>query len=108
VNVAANGNSLQKTGGCGGCSDAHAVSQQQIASGDGYVEFTASETATLRYVGLGPSSIGSVASSIRFAFRLHAGPAEVREGRFYKSETSFAAGDVLRIAIESSVVKYSK
>lgn len=108
VNVTASGNSLQKTGGCGGCSDGSAVSQQHIASGDGYVEFTASETGTLRYLGLGPSAIGSDASSIEFAFRLQGSTTEVREGGVYKSETSFNTGDVLRIAIQGGVVKYSK
>src|SRR5206468_892759 len=39
VNVTAAGNSIQKTGGCDGCADAGATSQQQIASGDGYFEF---------------------------------------------------------------------
>jgi hypothetical protein len=105
VNVTANGNSLQKTGGCGGCPDGGAVSQQQIASGDGYVEFTASETGTLRYIGLGSSSVGT---DIRFALRLQAGTAEVREGGVYKADTSFATGDVLRIAVEAGALKYSK
>src|SRR5882724_10871113 len=48
VNVTATGNSIQKTGGCDGCADAGAVSLQSIASGDGYVEFTASELTTAR------------------------------------------------------------
>lgn len=34
-------NGLQKTGGCNGCADAGAYSVQTLASGDGYVEFTA-------------------------------------------------------------------
>src|SRR3954462_14750231 len=45
-------NGLQKTGGCDGCPDGGGSSQQTITSGDGYVEFTATETTTLRFVGL--------------------------------------------------------
>ncbi|HEY9420514.1 MAG TPA: hypothetical protein VIW92_03795, partial [Thermoanaerobaculia bacterium] len=41
VNATASGGTLQKTGGCDGCPDAGAISQQQIASGDGAVLFTA-------------------------------------------------------------------
>ena len=108
VNVTANGNNLQKTGGCGGCADAGAVSQQQIGSGDGYMEFTASETNTLRFVGWGSSSASGSGSDIRFAFRLQGGTAEVRESGAYKAETSFASGDVLRITLEGGSVKYSK
>src|SRR5207244_2902505 len=50
VSMTGNGNSLKKTGGCDGCADAGAISQQQIASGDGYVEFTASEPNTQRNI----------------------------------------------------------
>src|SRR5207245_1541221 len=52
VNATANGNSLLKTGGCDGCSDAGAVSTQSIASGDGYVEFTTSAATTYGAAGL--------------------------------------------------------
>ena len=40
VNVTVSGNTITKNGGCNGCWDAGAVSQQTIASGDGAVEFT--------------------------------------------------------------------
>jgi hypothetical protein len=106
VNVTANGNSLQKTGGCGGCADGGAVSQQQIGSGGGYVQFTASETGTLRYIGLGSNTTS--ANDFRFALRLQGTTAEVREGGGYKSETSFATGDVFRIAVQAGAVTYSK
>ena len=43
-----------------------------------------------------------------FALRLQGGIAEVRESGAYKSETSFQAGDTLRIAVENGTVKYSK
>ena len=48
VNAAASGNSIQKVGTCGGCSDAGGTSGEAIAEGDGYVEFTPSRPSTLR------------------------------------------------------------
>src|SRR5262245_47412932 len=52
VNVTMAGDVLQKTSGCDGCEDAGATSQQEIASGDGYIEFTIGETNTLFAAGL--------------------------------------------------------
>jgi len=108
VNATATANSLQKTGGCGGCDDAGGYSQQQIASGNGYVQFTANELAALRYVGLSRNAASTGASGINFAIRLQSGRAEIRESGTYRGETVFATGDTFRIAIESGVVKYSK
>ena len=104
INVTASANSLQKTGGCGGCSDASAVSQQQGTA----LQFTASETGTLRVIGLGSGGIGGQPGDISFAFRLQAGTAEVREWGTYKSETSFATGDVLKVTADSGGVTYWK
>jgi YD repeat-containing protein len=50
VGVTVNGNSLTTTGN--GWNTAGASSSQTIASGDGYMEFTASETTTYRLIGL--------------------------------------------------------
>ena len=105
VNAAASGNSVTKTGGCGGCADAGAVSKQTLGS-TGYVEFTASETGALRAVGLGESPTDP--ASMLFSIRLQGATAEVREGGVYKSETPFAAGDVFRISVTSGVVTYSR
>jgi cell division septation protein DedD len=104
INVTASANSLQKTGGCGGCPDASAVSQQQGTA----LQFTASETGTLRIIGLGSGAIGGQPGDITFAFRLQAGTAEVRESGTYKGETSFATGDVLKVTADSGGVKYWK
>src|SRR6266480_288084 len=52
VTTGTNNNGLQKSGGCDGCPDSGGNSQQTIVSGDGYVEFTATETNTERFVGL--------------------------------------------------------
>ena len=110
VNLTASGGTLTKTGGCDGCEDGTANSQQQIAAGaSGYLEFVASETNTLRYAGLTNvnASIGS--SSIAYAIRLQSGDAAVYEGGMYKADVSFASGDVFRVAVNSSgVVNYFK
>ena len=108
VNANASGNNLMKSGGCDGCADAGAVSAQQISSGDGYVEFTTTESGTLRFIGLSSGNSGTSGEEIKFALRLQGGTAEVRESGTYKSETSFSAGDTLRIAIAGGKVQYSK
>jgi hypothetical protein len=106
ANVAVNGNSLVKNGGCGGCPDAGAVSAQQI-SGDGYVEFSGQGDG-LRFIGLSSGNNGTDPSEIRFALRLQGTTAEVRESGGYRSETSFSSGDTLRISVAGGRVEYSK
>ena len=78
--MSASGNDVTKSGGCDGCPDGTAVSSQQVTSGNGSVSFKASETGTLRFVGLGSSSVATGAGDIGFALRLQSGVAEVREG----------------------------
>lgn len=107
VNVTASNNALEKTGGCGGCPDASAVSEQQV-SGNGTLQFTATETATLRFIGLSSGGIGTQPGDLRFALRLQNGTVEVRESGAYKSEASFQRGDTLRIIVENGAVKYAK
>ena len=104
VNVSASGNSLEKTSGCGGCSDASAASEQLGTA----VQFTASETGALRFIGLGSGGAGAQPGDISFALRLQGGTAEVRESGAYRTETSFATGDVLKITADSGGVRYSK
>lgn len=106
ANAAASGNSLTKTGGCGGCADAGAVSAQKVSSGGG-LTFTAADTAALRFVGLG-SSMSLDAASIAFALRLQNGVVEVRESGTYRTETTFTAGTTFGIVIEGATVKYTK
>ena len=109
VNLTATGDSLQKTGGCDGCEDATASSQQQIALGaSGYLEFTASETNTLRSVGLANVVSGTGLANMDFAIRLQSGNVEVREKGLYKTGTTFVSGDVFRIAVGAGIVNYYK
>jgi hypothetical protein len=97
-----------KSGGCGGCADAGAVSAQQIRGGDGYVEFSVPEAKALRFIGLSTGNSGTDPAEIKFALRLQNGVAEVRESGAYRSEMGFAAGDVLRVAFVGGTVQYSK
>lgn len=108
INVTATGNGLQKTSGCAGCPDASAVSEQEIASGSGALDFVAPESGSLRFVGLASGGIGTGAGDINFAVRLQSGVAEIRESGAYKTEVSFSAGDTFRISVEGGVVRYAK
>jgi hypothetical protein len=107
INVTANGSMLQKTGGCSGCPDGAAVSEQQI-SGSGSLSFVAPESGSLRFVGLASSGIGTAPGDLTFALRLQSGVAEVRELGAYKSEIGFAAGDTFSITVQGGVVQYAK
>jgi len=109
VNVTANGNSLEKTGGCDGCQDAGAVSSQQIGSAGGYVEFTITETATQRAVGLNAGNDGTTVADIDFGLTLWPGGGiDVREGGVYRTESTSVVGDVFRITVSGGVVTYAK
>lgn len=109
VNVTVNGTVLQKTGGCDGCDDAGATSEQQLTAGDGYVEFTVGETGTIWLAGLSHGNDGTGYTDIDFAFSFNgAGSAEMRENGIYQSETTYAPGDIFRVAVVAGRVQYSK
>jgi hypothetical protein len=108
INVTASGGSVSKTSGCDGCYDAGAVSQQQISGGNGYVQFTAGPTGTLRVAGLTASFSANNPNSIAFGLRLQGGIAEVREAGAYRADVAFAAGDVFRISVQGGAVSYSR
>jgi hypothetical protein len=99
---------LSKTGGCDGCADAGAVSAQTIAA-DGYFEFRATETSSLRLVGLDNAGTGTVATPVKFGFLLKPGGiAEVNEKGVSRAETTFASGDLFRITIAGADIVYTK
>ena len=110
VNAAANGSLLQKSGGCDGCQDSGAISVQTIASGNGFMEVAASETTTQRVIGLSSGNTDTTSADIDFALLFWpGGTVDVRENGVYRgAETSYATGNVFRIAVESGVVKYYK
>jgi hypothetical protein len=107
MNVVENGATLTKNGGCSGCADGTAVSNQQI-SGSGMLQFSTDDSSTLRFVGLAASGIGTTPSDISFAIRLQAGVAEVRESGAYRTEISFAPGDTFTVAVNNGSVTYAK
>lgn len=109
VNCTATGNSLRKTSGLVDTPDAAGISQQQITSGDGYLEFTAGTTGKIRFCGLTHSPSGTDFYAIDFAIKLNeSGVAEIRENNSYQGETTYTASDVFRIAIQGGAVKYYK
>jgi len=108
VNATVNGTTLTKTGGCDGCSDAGAVSQQQITASDGHMEFTVNETQKLLYVGLSLDQQGTGPTQIDFALALQAGYAEVRENGAYRGDAPINIGDVLRVRVAGGTVTYAR
>ena len=108
VNVAVSGNAITKTGGCDGCWDAGASSQQAITSGDGSVEFMLSPGASAS-VGLTAPNTGTSAGTIAFGLRYYPGSpgvVEVRESGVYTWDWLMTTGAVYKIAVEGGLVKY--
>ncbi len=109
VGVSAAGNSLTKTT-TAGWGNAGAASLQTLSAGDGYVEFTASETTSYRMLGLSKGDADQSYSDIDFAIypaiggTLYVYEQGVSKGVF----GSYVTGDVLRVAVEGGVVRYRK
>ena len=108
VNATASGGTLTKTGGQPAVDDAGGQSASSITSGDGYLEFTVADAKAFRFVGLGRARSGVAAASIDFAFRMQSGRADAYELGVWKADNTTAAGDVLRVSVESGVVKLYK
>jgi hypothetical protein len=106
TNVSVADNSLRKTGGCHGCSDAAATAEQTITRDGGVLQFVVDDAGALRMVGLS-SGGSSTPAEIEFALRVQGGVAEVRESGGYKAETRIANGSVLTIAISGGTVSYA-
>ncbi|HKG46248.1 MAG TPA: hypothetical protein VKB02_05950, partial [Pyrinomonadaceae bacterium] len=111
MGVSASGNTLTKTGAAGW--NAGAVSTQTINSGDGYVEFTASETNLARMCGLGNGDSGQNYTDIEYAIQLTASDGTngvwiFESGTLRGNFGTYAAGDKFRVAVASGVVKYYK
>jgi glucose/arabinose dehydrogenase/subtilisin family serine protease len=105
VNAVVTGTTLQQSGCCRG----GAISAQTIASGDGYMEFTIAETNAQRTAGLSNGNTDVSVADIDFAIHLNgASSAEVRENGIYKSDTPYRSGDVFRVAVVGTQVRYSR
>lgn len=108
VKAAATGSTLVKTTGCAGCFDAGAISRQQIGTTGGSVSFKVS-AGQRQIVGLGKDTTASTSYAIDYAFSFwEAGSWEIREANTYRTEGSYTASDVFKVAVESGVVKYYK
>ena len=109
VGVSISGNNLTRTL-AGDAWNAGATSTQTIASGDGYVEVTASETNKKRSVGLTNSTTVTGFQHIAYGIVLgDTGQITIQEGlSSYGIFGTYTAGDTLRVAIEGGVVKYRK
>jgi hypothetical protein len=90
-----------------------ALGMKPFSSGDGYVEFTASETSTYRMCGLSQGDSDQNYTEIDFAMyptgtgsgsHLYVYESGVYHGDF----GAYATGDLLRVAVEGGVVKYKK
>ena len=105
--ASASGNSLTKTSASG--VNSGAISVQQIPSGDGYVEITASETGTYRMFGFSNGNTDSSYQDIDFGLDLAPGIIYVFEKGVNKgSFGSYATGDLLRVAVVGGAVRYSR
>ena len=109
--VSASGNTLTKTGAAGW--NAGAVSSQTINAGDGYVEFTASETNLARMCGLGNGDSGQNYTDIEYAIQLTASDGSngiwiFESGTLRGNFGTYGVGDKFRVAVQGGVVKYYK
>ncbi|MBN8850284.1 MAG: hypothetical protein BGO55_32770 [Sphingobacteriales bacterium 50-39] len=79
-------------------------------SNNGYFQFTATETSTDRMVGLSTTFTGNSYANIQYAIRLNNGGAlEIWESGNYRGAFgTYTTGDILKITVESNVVKYYK
>ena len=108
VNVVATGNSLNKTTSNGNWNGGAA--SWNLVSNNGYLQFSAVETNKARMVGLSTTNVDANYNTIQYAFYI----TSISSVKIYESGvdrgtfTNYVGGDVFRIAVESSVVKYYK
>jgi hypothetical protein len=107
VNVTVSGTILAEN--CNGCGRAGAVSQQTLASGDGYVEFVPSTSHDIFSVGIGSGPSNTEITNLEYALRFGGnGIVEVRENGNYIADTPYMPGQRFRIGVEGGSVNYYK
>jgi hypothetical protein len=73
------------------------------------LEFTASETGSLRTIGFKDGNLGANTGEIQYAIRLKPDRvAEVRERGVVRTVTTYVRGDAFRIAIVAGGIRYYK
>jgi RHS repeat-associated protein len=109
VGVSVSGNTITKTA-ANGWGNAAAVSTQSIASGNGYVEFTAAQSLVDRMCGLSHGDGNQSYEDIDFGiFLSDGGYIYVYESGVMKANAGpYAVSDILRVAVEAGQVKYYK
>ena len=109
VGVAAAGSTLTKAAGGATAWDAGAVSTKAIASGDGWVEAVVVATGSTQMFGLARGQSGEGYGDIDFALYVNGSSLYVYEsGVNQGSLGGVAAGDTLKVAVESGIVRYLK
>ena len=102
------GNTITKASSSGAW-NGNAFSWQTIGN-NGYMETTVQETTAIRAVGISTTDANASYASIQFAFVLNTSGVLriVENGGANLVSTTYSTGDVLRIAVESGVVRYSQ
>ncbi|MDB5274087.1 MAG: hypothetical protein JWO58_2454 [Chitinophagaceae bacterium] len=105
-NVVSSTNNLNKIQS-GGNWDGGAASWNTV-SNNGYFQFTATETSTARMGGLSATNADANFTSIQYAIYLtNAGAVQIYEsGSGRGTFGTYVSGDVMKVAVESNVVKY--
>jgi hypothetical protein len=105
--VSAFGNTLSKSSSVG---NAGAASNKAILSGDGYIEFTATETSTHRMCALSHGDPGQTYQELDFAIYLTPNRRLIiyEKGSYIGDFGSYSTGDSFRVAVESNLIKYYK
>jgi hypothetical protein len=105
--VQISGDSVAKTGTTAAW-DAGAISTNTIESGDGFLEFTATETDKSRIAGLGNGNTDNSLSDIEYGIQLRSdGYIEISEsGTSRGTAGSYLSGDRLRVELSGGVVRY--
>jgi hypothetical protein len=108
TNVSATGNTLAKNAASSAAWDGGATSTRALVSGDGYLEFAASETTKDRLVGWSTSGAVPDYRAIDFGIRQYYGSLYIIEsnGANQGNFGPYVAGDKLRLAIEGGAVRY--
>jgi hypothetical protein len=107
--TSASGNNLTSTAP-NGWGNSGAASTRALASGDGYVEFTANEVNLSRMCGLNNGDTNQTFQEIDYAIYVaYDATIEVWENGIYRGDYgTYQANDRFRISVEGGVVKYSK
>ncbi len=114
VGVTVTGNTITKSTGNNGWENAGAASVQKIMSGDGYVEWTASDANSIRMAGLGIGDSSQNYPDVDFGIYPHfSGAIYIYEGAAGGaglvgpiSGVTYKTGDKLRVAVTNNVITY--